>query len=233
LQEEVVRNIQAMDNSVPRWLKILLVFGVLTAVGLFVAAGVLLFSMREDEAEAGPDPVDVGFSQDMSLHHLQAIQMANVARDRSGDVAVRQLAFDIETSQLGQVGRMGGWLSMWHEPELPPGASMTWMRGSGTHGMHHGQHGELADPHAPMPGMATGAELDRLHRLSGRDLDVYFLQLMLRHHEGGVPMLSEAAERATIPQVRTLAATMLTSQRAEAEVMKQMLNERGAQPLPN
>ena len=43
--------------------------------------------------------------------------MANIARDRSTDPEVRQLAFDIASTQLEQVGRMKGWLMMWNEHE--------------------------------------------------------------------------------------------------------------------
>lgn len=41
-------------------------------------------------------------------------------------------------------------------------------------------------------------------------LDTRFLQLMLRHHEGGSGMLIYAAQYASIPDVRNLASRMLT-----------------------
>ena len=56
--------------------------------------------------------MEVGFAQDMSVHHRQAALMAGIARERSTDPAVRSLAFDIETSQLEQIGRMQGWLRL-------------------------------------------------------------------------------------------------------------------------
>ena len=40
-----------------------------------------------------------------------------------------------------------------------------------------------------MPGMATSDQLRALRAASGEQMDVLFLQLMLRHHEGGVIML--------------------------------------------
>ena len=57
-----------------------------------------------------------------------------------------------------------------------------------------------------MPGMASTEELSGLRAATGPQLDVLFLQLMLRHHEGGAGMLSYAAEHAELPQVRNLAA---------------------------
>jgi ABC-type multidrug transport system fused ATPase/permease subunit len=83
-----------------------------------------------------------------------------------------------------------------------------------------------------MPGMATSEELARLRALSGEELDVYFLQLMLRHHQGGLPMAEYAVEHATVPVVATLAQTMVDGQEYEIGLMESMLAERGAEPLP-
>ncbi len=68
--------------------------------------------------------------------------------------------------------------------------------------------------------------------MHGKALDVYFLQLMIRHHEGGLPMAQYAAQNAADSYVRDLASRMVTAQSAEVVTMEQMLRERGAQPLP-
>lgn len=83
-----------------------------------------------------------------------------------------------------------------------------------------------------MPGMATDSEMARLQALRGTESDVYFLQLMIRHHQGGEPMMQYAAAHATNPIVRNFAQKMADSQSAEISVMTQMLQERGAEPLP-
>jgi uncharacterized protein (DUF305 family) len=175
--------------------------------------------------------VDVGFAQDMSVHHRQAVLMAGLARDRSTDPAIRLLAFDIETNQLEQIGQMQGWLSLWNAAALPTGRYMTWMTGAdpmpGMAGMAHGATGV-----ATMPGMASPADLDRLRVASGAQFDMLFLQLMLRHHQGGAPMAQYAAQHGEIPQVRNLAEKMVISQGAESDYMTQLLAQRGAQPLP-
>ncbi|WAC54889.1 DUF305 domain-containing protein [Gordonia sp. SL306] len=86
----------------------------------------------------------------------------------------------------------------------------------------------------PMPGMATTAEMDRLRSLRGAAADVYFLQLMLRHHEGGLHMMEYAADPANVSEdyVRSLATAMKQTQDKEIAVIEQMLAERGAAPLP-
>ncbi|MET8757497.1 DUF305 domain-containing protein [Lentzea sp. NPDC004782] len=202
------------------------------AVLLLGAAVGLLVKLPGSSSSAVPasGSVDVGFCQDMAQHHLQGIQMANIARDRSTDPEVRQLAFDIASTQLEQVGRMKGWLMMWNEHEQNvSGVYMAWMNDAGVHG-HGATTPEAGKP--LMPGMAVTDELAKLRTLTGRELDVYFLQLMLRHHLGGAPMAEYAATHAGQPFVRTLADNMLKSQAAETELMKDYLAKRGAAPLP-
>ena len=84
-----------------------------------------------------------------------------------------------------------------------------------------------------MPGMATSDQLRALRAASGEQMDVLFLQLMLRHHEGGAPMLSHGAEYATVPAVRALAAQMAAAQAGESDYLRTLLAARGAAPLPD
>ena len=83
-----------------------------------------------------------------------------------------------------------------------------------------------------MPGMATSDQLRALRAASGPQLDVLFLQLMLRHHQGGLEMATYAADHAAVPAVRALAKSIATSQTGESALMKSMLADRGAKPLP-
>ncbi|MEV6234657.1 DUF305 domain-containing protein [Saccharopolyspora shandongensis] len=197
---------------------------------LGAALGLLIRVPSFDSAEPQPAAVDVGFAQDMSVHHQQAVTMATLAREHAVDVAVRQLAFDIETNQRDQIGRMQGWLSLWGQPAQAVGPLMTWMTEDGGH-QHSAPAAAQSESGGLMPGMATSAEMSRLQSLRGPDFDVYFLQLMLRHHEGGAPMADYGATHAGVPAVRELAKNMLGSQRSESDLMRSMLAERGAQPL--
>jgi uncharacterized protein (DUF305 family) len=83
-----------------------------------------------------------------------------------------------------------------------------------------------------MPGMATPEELAKLRSLSGTALDVYFLQLMIRHHQGGAPMAQYAAVHASEPAVRALADNMAQWQDSELRSMTSLLAARGGAPLP-
>ena len=99
-------------------------------------------------------------------------------------------------------------------------------------GMAGMAHGGGSSGMATMPGMASPADLDRLRAASGAQFDMLFLQLMLRHHQGGAPMARYAAQHGEIAQVRNLAEKMVVSQGAESEYMAQLITQRGAQPLP-
>ncbi|WP_253885805.1 DUF305 domain-containing protein [Actinokineospora diospyrosa] len=193
------------------------------------AAGMLitLAAVGGGDDNPGPDSIDVGFSQDMRVHHLQAITLAGMARDRSEDTEVRQLAFDIESTQLDQSGQLSGWLTVWGQPTLSPPDQphMRWMAGAHTHSDTTGV--DL------MPGMATSEELMKLRALKGTEFTVYFLQLMLRHHEGGLEMASYAADHARLGYVRNLAQKIASGQQAEVTLLTSMIKARGAQPLPN
>ena len=201
----------------PSWLVVLL--GVVCAVAL-LGAGAALTVLTGVGADRPPavDSVDAGFARDMATHHDQAVQMAQVVRDNGSDPAVRLLAFDIETGQLAQIGQMRGWLDAWRQTGQSDIPQMAWM-------------GHTIPPGELMPGMATTTELARLRGLRGKAMDIYFLQLMIRHHKGGLEMAQYGADHATESYVRTMAGAIVTAQQNEVVTMEQMLRERGAQPL--
>ncbi|MGW6425358.1 DUF305 domain-containing protein [Nocardia sp. NPDC055053] len=211
---------------------------VLGAIGLLLlgaVAGVLLRMPLDKTETPAPGPVDVGFSQDMSAHHAQAVDMAGAALIGSTDNDVRRLAYDILTTQQNQIGRMQGWLQLWGEPNQNVDGYMGWMteHGSGSHGHGGATTGhEMSGPMSAMPGMASQEEMTALRQSTGPAMDTLFLQLMLRHHQGGVPMLDYAAEHADTTEVRVLSAQMSKTQEGESQLMTSMLAARGASPLP-
>jgi uncharacterized protein (DUF305 family) len=218
----------------PAWSRAVIIGATLVVVLLIGATvGMLLTRSLADEPAATPGAgsVEVGFAQDMSVHHLQAVTMANWARDHTTDPQVKQLAFDIESSQTEQVGRMKGWLMIWDQPEQTTGAYMQWMTEPMTHGGMSMANISPANG-AAMPGMATDSELSKMRGLTGKALDVDFLQLMLRHHQGGTAMAQYAQDHSSSSVVQALTKSILTSQGAEMTLMQQMLQARGAQPLP-
>ena len=222
---ERVDEVSAEDAPATDRLRVVLVTVlVVAALALAGAAGFLFGRSHPGRAVApSASSVDAGFAWDMTTHHRQAVSMAGFVRDHTTDPRIKTLAYDIETSQFNQVGQMQGWLDVWGLPTNNPNPQMAWMAGSG--------HDHLTS-NGLMPGMATTAELAKLQTLSGKALDIYFLQLMLYHHQGGLPMAQWAATHATQAYVRNSAQKMADSQTGEVLLMEQMLRERGASALP-
>ena len=224
---------EVTESRRPPWARYLVLIAAAVALLLFGAAAGLLIKVPGGSSDRtpGPDSVDVGFAQDMSVHHEQAVQMATWERDHTADPALRQLAFDIESTQSLQIGHMQGWLGLWNAATQSSGRYMRWMPMSSAM-PGHGMTAAGSSGVDRMPGMATDEELRRLRTSTGQPMDVLFLRLMLRHHEGGTDMLSYAAAHAELPDVRNLASQMLTSQRSEADYLRQLLTQYGAAPLP-
>ncbi|MBM3451293.1 MAG: DUF305 domain-containing protein [Armatimonadetes bacterium] len=151
----------------------------------------------------------------MSVQHAQAVEMAHLISRRAGDEQLRQVATDIVLTQQGQIGIMSGWLDTWGLPHTGRAEAMAGM-GMPTSG--------------PMRGLACAEEIGSLRTLPAPDAEVLFLQLMIRHHQGGVAMADAAAKMATRPEVVRLAKSMVAAQSYETRVMTNMLRARKAAP---
>lgn len=171
------------------------------------------------------DSPEAGFARDMATHHAQAVEMSFSVRDNAGDEEIRTLAADIIVTQSTQRGVFMGWLQQWGLPQASPRPRMAWMPG-------HAQMSS-SDPPMLMHGMATDAELQSLRDAHGRDAEVRFLQLMIRHHEGGIVMARALLMLSTRHEVVTMANSVIAGQQVEIDHMKEMLAARGAQPLPS
>jgi uncharacterized protein (DUF305 family) len=80
-----------------------------------------------------------------------------------------------------------------------------------------------------MPGMASPEEIERLQSLPPDEADKMFFRLMIPHHRAAVPMAEAVMEETGRPEVENLAGAIAASQKGEIEVMKEMLEERGAE----
>jgi uncharacterized protein (DUF305 family) len=201
----------------------------LALIGLALGLGFLL-GERSVQMPAGPGPVDIGFSQDMSTHHSQAIEMADLVASNP-DQAVSAMAGRIKAEQLEDLGRMQGFLALWDQPTIPTGPPMSWM----DHSTHDTSMPGMTMParftgESAMPGLATQAQLARLRTLTGNAQAILFLQLMLRHHEGGIEMSDDAAHHAVLPAVTGLAARMSFDQQQENQILTQLLVACGVDP---
>ncbi|MFB8236033.1 DUF305 domain-containing protein [Kitasatospora purpeofusca] len=172
------------------------------------------------------DSPEAGFARDMATHHQQAVDLSFIVRDRTTDEPTRTLAFDIINTQANQRGMMMGWLDQWGLTQHSPAKPMAWMA-MGGHG--HGADYQAHDG-SLMPGMATNTQLAKLRSLSGREAEVFYLQLMLEHHKGGVEMAQGYVDMARNESEKRLAQSMVIGQTSEIGLITDMLKDRGAAP---
>ncbi|MFH8660592.1 DUF305 domain-containing protein [Streptomyces afghaniensis] len=194
------------------------------AATALVAAGAITYAVAGDDGSGrtpSAESADAGFARDMAVHHQQAVEMSYIVRDRTKDEEVRRLAYDIAQTQANQRGMMLGWLDLWGLPKVSSEPPMTWMDMGG---MASGKDGAL------MPGMATNTELKKLGRLSGKQAEIFYLQLMTDHHKGGIHMAEGCVEKCTVGVEKRLAQGMVDAQQSEIGLMADLLKERGAAP---
>ena len=166
----------------------------------------------------GAGSADVGFLQDMIIHHQQAVTMSFRTAETATDAVVRSFAKEIIALQEYEIGLMDAWLGRWGHPRESSGStSMGWAG--------------RAHPKAFMPGMATDQELAALDAATGLDLDDRFLRMMIGHHGGGVAMAEAYLERGHDGKVRELAGRILKNQRTEISEMNFARRRLGLAPV--
>lgn len=189
------------EDAAPGW-STPKVIGLLAAV-VFIA--VLLALALQSRFDGQPeDSVDVGFLQDMVAHHEQAVQLGLLGVHNAADDDVSHFAQESIVAQQWEIGYMTAMLEDWgFDTGDLDRDTMTWMG--------------MPTSVETMPGMASAEEMAAFRRASGAEADRMFLELMSRHHRGGIHMAEEAAERAGDERVRELAERMAFNQQREIE----------------
>ncbi|MGV9331650.1 DUF305 domain-containing protein [Nocardia sp. NPDC003726] len=212
----------------PRWMRIAALAS--TAFALLVLGAALRPLVFSEHRSAAPvlTEVEIGFVQDMTTHHQQALLMVQ-RLDRAVDPAVTRLAEQLDRAQRMEIGTMLGWLRL---ADAPPTSAqpMAWMHSADA--SPHRHHAAAAQTAGVMPGMASTAELDELAAARGPNAEILFLQLMFRHHQGGIAMAEAADGLLRSGPVKEIARSMIHGQGQEAGVMGMLLTRRGAAPLP-
>lgn len=163
--------------------------------GAFMAPAILVTESLSATDSVQPTSADIGYCQDMSVHHLQALDMCRRVLGRDTGGAVQAAATEVLENQAMEVGQMRGWLADWGASTVPPTIVMAWMGANQGAGM----------PIAMMPGYASDEQLRELSLLNGAALGKRWLELMRAHHVGGVMMASQAQDLASSSKVVRLA----------------------------
>ena len=161
-------------------------------------------------ANSSYSPADVKFMQGMVMHHYQAVLMSRLAKKRTNNAEVLDLAGRIDVTQEDEIQFMQDWLQERNEMAPDPTAE---------HAMHMHMHHKMA-------GMATAEQMATLAASESTDFDRLFLTLMIAHHDGAVTMVRELRDQsgsAYDPQINEFAADVVNDQVVEIERMNQLL----------
>lgn len=169
----------------------------------------------EYPSEAPYNEVDVEFVIGMIAHHLQAIEMTELAKTRAENASVKGLAERIAAAQGPEIHAMASWLEARKLP-VPEGAS-----GHGGHGSHGGATAE----HDEMYGMLTEEQMKEMAAADGAKFDELFLRGMIQHHQGAVAMSEKAQVEGSDLMANEMAADIASGQGAEIARMMTILDQ--------
>jgi uncharacterized protein (DUF305 family) len=188
---------------------------ILVVTGALIA-GMIGWLIADSTNDVGSSEVDVGFLQDMSEHHRQAVDVSFSFLSRPDtDPRLQTVARSIIFEQSVEVGLMLQLLAEMDAPAVADdGQAMAWM-------------GHAMDS-SEMPGMATAEQLDELASAEGAAADELFVELMSAHHQGGIDMATEAAGRADNGDVRRFADSWARNQQAEIVELEGLLDDDSA-----
>jgi len=165
-------------------------------------------STRSTAAMSDFNDADVTFATGMIPHHRQAVKMAKLADTRAKSPQVKALAMQIMNAQDPEIRTMSNWLTTWGKPVPSDHSSMS--------GMDMSSSGS-------MPGMMSGADMDKLKKATGADFDQMFLTMMIAHHQGAIEMANTEKSSGMNADAIALAQQIEEAQTTEITTMQGLL----------
>lgn len=154
----------------------------------------------------GQTPFDKWFLDNMIPHHQQAVMMSRMLLRHSQREEMKALGNDIIQAQLREIDQMQGWRSEWFNTQ-PLATHPGMMRGTtGLMRMDCCEDQDWRRGQGPLAGM---------------DVDRWFLEQMIPHHQGAIEMSQAALEHGEHQEIRTLAQSIIDSQQREIDQMRQ------------
>ena len=164
-----------------------------------LASATLLAGCGEDDSGAGSEKVagngvDRAFATAMIPHHRSAVEMAEIARERSERDEIKQLAEAIVSSQTAEIEQL----------TLLDGE----LDGAGV------EAGDLGVAEHEM-----GMDDDASMLEDARPFDRAFIDMMIPHHQGAIRMARVELERGENPELKALAQAIVDAQAKEIDEM--------------
>ena len=137
---------------------------------------------------------DRAFVAGMLPHHHLGMALVHEATVDSNDVRLRRLVFEMSGYHSSELGALERWADE-----------------------------QRIDEWTMFPGQLPVSDLALLETLDGIEHDIWWLDLMIRHHEGAVAMADVVVAQGSADDVQRLALDVRRVQAAEIEAMEELL----------
>ena len=162
-----------------------------------------------ESAGESHNDADVAFAQGMIPHHEQAVEMAEMALEKSENPEITDLAARIVDAQGPEIEKLQGWLEEWGEDE------------AADDGGGHGSMGGSDDSSGG--GMMSDGDMATLAKATAEEFDRMFLEMMIEHHKGAIEMAEAELEDGEFADAQAMARDIIDAQQSEIEEMEGLL----------
>jgi uncharacterized protein (DUF305 family) len=149
---------------------------------------------------------DLRFIDAMIPHHQGAVEMAKLAQEKSKRSEIKKLTSEIISSQDQEIAQLKQWRQAWY-----PEASSTPVAYDAKTGK------TIPMAHEQMQDMMMNMDLGA----ADPKFDKRFINAMIPHHESAITMAQDALSKSKRPEIKKLAQSIINSQQAEINQMKQ------------
>lgn len=146
---------------------------------------------------AAKAPYDAQFLDSMSAHHQGGVDMAMLVPERAQHDDLKEKAKQIIEKQNKEIHKLQSWKIEWYPNQ------------------------EMA-VNLRLPGMKA-MDMKHMEMLSfskGHAFDLHFLEMMIKHHQGGIVMAQNALKRSKRPEIKQQARMIIADQKKEQAEMK-------------
>jgi len=128
---------------------------------------------------AAKAPFDHQFLDTMSAHHQSAMEMAKLVDERSAHDELKQMAKKMIEDQQKDIQQLQDWKKQWYANK-----------------------GDAVN--MKMTGMESmkGMSMSKLAASKGEQFDAMFLDMMPKHHAGGIKMAKDALKKTKHPEIK-------------------------------
>ncbi|SMP52074.1 DUF305 domain-containing protein [Noviherbaspirillum suwonense] len=160
-------------------------------------AGVHDHHAMTSSPNAAKAPYDHQFLDTMSAHHQGAMHMAQLVEERSAHDELKQMAKKMIGDQEKDIQQLQDWKKQWYA-------------------------GKGDAINMKMPGMESmkGMSMSKLAASKGEQFDAMFLDMMPKHHAGGIKMAKDALKKAKHQEIKDFSQKAIDSQTEEIAQME-------------